>query len=292
VRSVNPGVGPTIEAQYDAATGTVSYLVVDFITRACAVIDSVLDFDLKSGRTSTESVDRLIARIKSSELRLEWILETHVHADHLSAAPHLKRCLGGRIGVSANITLVQHRFGKLFNEGRNFARDGSQFDQLFCEDDQFSVGSLQVKVMHTPGHTPACVSYAIGDDDVFVGDTLFMPDFGTARCDFPGGDPRVLFDSISRLLGLRATTRLHLCHDYPAQGESPRFTCTVAQQRADNIHVRLGTDVDSFVAMRIARDATLSTPVLMLPAVQVNMRAGNFPQSEKNGVSYLKIPLN
>lgn len=280
-----------IEAFFDEATSTVSYIVLDRSTQACAIIDSVLDYDPKAGRTSTKSADRLIARVRELGARLEWILETHVHADHLSAAPHLRAQLGGQLGIGAHIVTVQKVFGSLFNAGDDFARDGRQFDRLFADGDRFTIGSLTARALHTPGHTPACMSYVI-EDAVFVGDTLFMPDYGTARCDFPGGDARTLYRSVRRLLSLPPETRLFMCHDYPPGGRAPAWESTVAEQRAHNIHVHDGIAEDDFVAMRTARDATLDMPVLILPSVQVNMRAGHLPEPEANGTRYLKIPLD
>ncbi|MDP2868168.1 MBL fold metallo-hydrolase [Methyloversatilis sp.] len=280
-----------IEAFFDEATSTVSYLVLDRSTQACAILDSVLDYDPKAGRTSTQSADRLIARVRELGARLEWILETHVHADHLSAAPHLRAQLGGQLGIGAHIVTVQKVFGSLFNAGSDFARDGRQFDRLFADGDSFTIGSLTARALHTPGHTPACMSYVI-EDAVFVGDTLFMADYGTARCDFPGGDARTLYRSVRRLLSLPPDTRLFMCHDYPPGGRAPAWESTVAEQRAHNIHVHDGISEDDFVAMRTARDATLDMPVLILPSVQVNMRAGHLPEPEDNGTRYLKIPLD
>ncbi|MCQ9372993.1 MBL fold metallo-hydrolase [Methyloversatilis sp. XJ19-13] len=280
-----------IEAFFDEATSTVSYIVLDRSTQACAIVDSVLDYDPKAGRTSTQSADRLIARVRELGARLEWILETHVHADHLSAAPHLRAQLGGQLGIGAHIVTVQKVFGSLFNAGDDFARDGRQFDRLFADGDSFTIGSLTARALHTPGHTPACMSYVI-EDAVFVGDTLFMPDYGTARCDFPGGDARTLYHSVRRLLSLPPATRLFMCHDYPPGGRAPAWESTVAEQRAHNIHVHDGIAEDDFVAMRTARDATLDMPVLILPSVQVNMRAGHLPEPEANGTRYLKIPLD
>jgi glyoxylase-like metal-dependent hydrolase (beta-lactamase superfamily II) len=280
-----------IESFFDEATNTVSYIVLDRATLACAVIDSVLDYDPKSGRTSTASADRIVDRVRELGARLEWILETHVHADHLSAAPLIKQQLGGRLGIGEHIVIVQQVFGKLFNAGTEFQRDGSQFDHLFRDGETFRIGSLQARALHTPGHTPACMSYLI-EDAAFVGDTLFMPDYGTARCDFPGGDARTLYRSIRTLLALPPETRLFMCHDYMPDGRAPRWETTVADERAHNIHVHDGISEDDFVAMRTARDATLDMPVLILPSVQVNMRAGHLPPPEDNGIRYLKIPLN
>ena len=284
-----------IEGHFDPATSTVSYLVLDRTTRQCALLDSVLDYDPKSGRTSTSSADHLIRRVQELDASVQWILETHAHADHLSAAPYLKQKLGGRIAIGEHIRQVQQVFGKLFNAGTEFEHDGSQFDHLFTEGERFQIGQLQARVMHTPGHTPACVTYVVEEADqvaAFVGDTLFMPDYGTARCDFPGGDARRLFRSIHAVLSLPAQTRLYMCHDYQPGGRELRFETTVAEERQHNIHVHEGISEDAFVAMRSARDATLDMPTLLLPSVQVNMRAGQMPPAEANGVRYLKIPLN
>ena len=284
-----------IEAFFDPATSTFSYLVFEPDSKRCALIDSVLDYDPKSGRTRTTSADRLVARVRELDATVDWILETHAHADHLSAAAYLKEMLGGRTGIGEQIAQVQAIFGQLFNAGQAFATDGRQFDRLFADGDTFSAGRLNFQVVHTPGHTPACVSYLVSDGEeqaVFVGDTLFMPDTGTARCDFPGGDARRLYRSIRRLLELPEQTRLYLCHDYPPNAREVTFVTTVGDQRRANIHVRDGFGEDDFVALRTRRDATLEMPVLLLPAIQVNMRCGEFPEPEDNGVRYLKIPLN
>jgi glyoxylase-like metal-dependent hydrolase (beta-lactamase superfamily II) len=284
-----------IEGHFDPATSTVSYIVHDARSGRCAVIDSVLDYDPKSGRTSTASADRLIARVQELGATVQWLLETHVHADHLSAAPYIQEKLGGKLGIGRHITTVQQVFGKLFNAGTGFARDGSQFDHLFDDDEVFSIGDLSVRALHTPGHTPACMTYVVSDGDdmaAFVGDTLFMPDYGTARCDFPGGDAHTLYRSIARVLAMGGQTKLYMCHDYQPNGRELRFVSTVAEERAQNIHVRDGISEDEFVAMRTQRDGTLDMPVLILPSVQVNMRAGCLPEPEDNGVRYLKIPLN
>jgi glyoxylase-like metal-dependent hydrolase (beta-lactamase superfamily II) len=294
-----------IEGFFDPTTWTVSYIVFDAATRDCALIDSVLDFDPKSGRTSYASADRLIERVRQLGAHVQWILETHVHADHLSAAPYLRDVLGGQLGIGRHITTVQRVFGSLFNAGPEFDCDGRQFDHLFDDGEAFQIGSLQAHALHTPGHTPACVSYVVSDGDgddadqgaerkiaAFVGDTLFMPDYGSARCDFPGGDARTLYRSIHRLFSLPSETALYMCHDYQPGGREVRYVSTVADERANNIHVGQGISEDEFVAMREARDATLSMPTLILPAVQVNMRAGQWPEPESNGVRYLKIPLN
>lgn len=288
--------GPmAIEGFFDPRTSTVSYLVLDAATRDCALIDSVLDFDSKSGRTGTAHADKLIARVHELGARVTWLLETHVHADHLSAAPYLKQQTGGRIAIGANVIEVQRVFGKLFNMGLDGASNAKPFDKLLADDELFEIGSLRVRAIHTPGHTPACMTYVVSDgreSAAFVGDTLFMPDYGTARCDFPGGDARTLFRSIKHLLTLPAETKLYMCHDYQPGGRELKFISTVGEQRERNVHVRDGTSEDTFVAMRTARDATLDVPQLMLPSVQVNMRAGLLPEAEDNGVSYLKIPLN
>lgn len=284
-----------VEALFDSHTWTISYLVMDLESRQCALIDSVLDYDPKSGRTRTEAADRMIGRVRGLQGSVQWILETHVHADHLSAAPYLKQKLGGQVVIGSHITVVQETFGALFNAPADFARNGSQFDVLVEDDASFAIGGLQVKTMHTPGHTPACTSYLIqvGEKMVaFVGDTLFMPDYGTARCDFPGADARTLYRSIRKLLALPQQTILFMCHDYLPDGRDLKYMTTVAEQRASNIHVHDGVDEEAFVSMREARDATLEMPVLMLPAVQVNMRGGHFPEPDDNGVVYLKIPLN
>ena len=281
-----------IEAFFDPASSTISYLVVDESTAQCAIIDSVLDFDPASGRTSTASADAVIAYVREQGLEVEWLLETHAHADHLSAAPYLQEQLGGRLAIGRHILTVQNVFGKIFNEGTRFARDGSQFDHLFDEGDRFSVGSIPAIALHVPGHTPADMAYVIGDA-VFIGDTLFMPDYGSARADFPGGDAHVLYRSVRRLLSLPEASRLFLCHDYKAPGrDTYAWETTVAEQRCGNVHLHDGISEDDFVAMRKARDASLDMPRLILPSIQVNMRGGHFPEPEENGVSYLKLPLN
>jgi glyoxylase-like metal-dependent hydrolase (beta-lactamase superfamily II) len=292
---MNPSARMQVEGFFDPETWTVSYIVLDTDTKQCALIDSVLDYDPKSGRTQTRSADRLIARVRELGASVAWILETHAHADHLTAAPYLKQQLGGQSAIGRHITAVQQVFGKLFNAGTGFARDGSQFDHLFTDDEAFRIGRLEARAMHTPGHTPACMSYVVSDameTVVFVGDTLFMPDYGTARCDFPGGDARTLFRSINKLLSLPPETRLYMCHDYQPGGREVQFVSTVAEEREKNVHVRNGISEEEFVAMRQARDATLEMPTLILPSVQVNMRAGELPEPEDNGIRYLKIPLN
>ncbi|GAB3397075.1 MBL fold metallo-hydrolase [Massilia agilis] len=284
-----------VEGFFDPHTWTVTYIVLDRESKECAIIDSVLDYDHKSGRTSTTSADKVIARVRELGANVTWILETHVHADHLTAAPYLKEQLGGKVGIGKHITTVQGVFGTLFNAGPGFARDGSQFDHLFEDGEHFTIGALRAQAMHTPGHTPACVTYVVEDGAetaAFVGDTLFMPDYGTARCDFPGGDARTLFRSINKVLSLPPETKLYMCHDYQPNGRPVEFVTTVAEERASNIHVRDGISEDEFVGMRSRRDATLDMPVLILPSVQVNMRAGHLPEAEDNGMRYLKIPLN
>ncbi|MDP2738362.1 MAG: MBL fold metallo-hydrolase [Pseudorhodobacter sp.] len=283
---------PDVTAFFDPATNTITYLVQDPAERACAVIDSVLDFDQASGRTFTRSADAVIAAIRARGLDLHWILESHVHADHLSAAPYIQEQLGGQIGIGERITVVQQTFGKIFNEGTRFQRDGSQFDALFGEGDRLSVGQVRGTVLHTPGHTPACLTYVMGDA-AFVGDTLFMPDFGTARCDFPGGSADAMFDSVQKILALPDATRIFVGHDYKAPGrEVFAWESTVAEQKARNIHLGAGRAKADFIALRQARDATLAMPRLILPSLQVNMRAGQMPEPEDNGTSYLKLPLN
>jgi glyoxylase-like metal-dependent hydrolase (beta-lactamase superfamily II) len=288
-----------IESFFDPATFTFSHIVWDTSTAQCALIDSVLDYDPKSGRTNTSSADSLVARVKELGLNVQWLLETHVHADHLSAAPYLQQQLGGQLAIGSQITMVQNVFGKLFNAGSEFARDGSQFDRLLSDGDSFSIGTLKARAMHTPGHTPACMTYVVTDHSVdpvrqvaFVGDTLFMPDYGTARCDFPGGSASILYASIQKVLGLPDSTELYLCHDYPPDGREPQCVTTVADQKKTNVHVHQGISEAEFVAMRQKRDATLSMPVLILPSVQVNMRGGQMPPAEDNGQRYLKIPVD
>lgn len=284
-------VSPQVEGLFDPATFTVTYVVHTGHGSECVVIDSVLDYDPKSGRTRTTSADRVVEFVNRNALKVKWILETHAHADHLSAAPYLRSKLGGQIAIGDHITEVQGKFKAIFNLEPEFRLDGSQFDVLLKEDEEFTAGDLVGKVLFVPGHTPACVAYQFGDA-VFVGDTLFMPDVGTARCDFPGGDARALYASTRKILSLPDDTRLFMCHDYPPNGRPVRFETTVAEQKAHNIHVNEGISEDEFVAMRSKRDATLEMPVLMLPAVQINIRAGNLPPVEANGVAYAKIPLN
>ncbi len=283
---------PVIKAFFDQATSTVTYVVHDAETKCAAIIDSVFDFDPASGRTSFASADEVIAYANEHGLKVEWLLETHAHADHLSAAPYLQEKLGGKIAIGEHIVKVQDVFGKLFNAGTEFQRDGSDFDHLFADGDTFKIGSIDVTVMHVPGHTPADIAYVIGDA-VFVGDTMFMPDYGTARADFPGGDARKLYQSMRRLLSLPDTTRLFMCHDYLPEGRDEYvWETTVEEQRKGNIHAHDGVSEDEFVKMRTERDKTLNMPRLILPSVQVNMRAGHLPPAEDNGVRYLKVPLN
>ena len=283
---------PEVKAFFDESTNTFSYVVWDPLARKAAVIDSVLDYDAASGRIRHDSADAMIDFVESSGLELEWVIDTHVHADHLSAAPYVKSRLGGRLAIGEHVREVQQVFGELFNAGPAFQRDGSQFDHLFKDGEPYRLGSIEAVALHTPGHTPACMTHVIGDA-AFVGDTLFMPDYGTARCDFPGGDARTLFRSIKRIFALPASTRVFLCHDYKAPGREV-FSCetTVGQELSGNVHVREGIDEEAFVNLRESRDASLPVPRLLLPSVQVNMRAGEFPPADDNGVSYLKIPLN
>jgi glyoxylase-like metal-dependent hydrolase (beta-lactamase superfamily II) len=284
---------PEVMTFFDEPTFTASHVVFDPAAKAAAIVDSVLDFDEKSGRTSTRSADRMVDFVRGRGLTVEWHLETHAHADHLSAAPYLQEKLGGKLGIGRGITTVQEVFGKVFNEGTEFRRDGSQFDRLFDDGDSFAIGGVAGIALHVPGHTPADVAYVIGDA-AFVGDTMFMPDYGTARADFPGGDAHQLYRSIRRLMKLPDETRVFLCHDYKALPNRTHFAweTTMGAQRVGNVHVHAGVTEEQFVAMRTARDATLDMPNLILPSVQVNMRAGHFPEPEGNGVRYLKIPLN
>ena len=282
---------PNVKTFFDEATFTATHVVWDPQTRHAAIVDSVKDYDPKSGRTSTASADQVIAFVREQNLTVEWILETHVHADHLTAAPYLKEQLGGRTGIGARIGAVQDVFKSLFNVEADFATDGSQFDHLFDDGAVFHIGELEATVIHTPGHTPACATYLVGDA-AFVGDTLFMPDFGTARCDFPGGDPGQLYGSIKKILSLPPETRLFMCHDYGPGGREYQWQTTVAAERANNIHVHDSVSESDFVTMRTERDKQLDMPVLILPSVQVNMRAGDLPPAEDNGVRYLKIPID
>lgn len=283
---------PIVTAFFDEPTNTVTYIVADPDTKACAIVDSVLDYDASSGETTTQSADELIAHIQRHDLKLEYILETHAHADHFSAAPYLQEQLGGIIGIGKHIDDVQKVFGRLFNAGSDFKADGSEFGRLFEDGDCFKIGSLEADVIHVPGHTPACVAFHIGDT-VFVGDTLFMPDFGSARCDFPGGDAGALYDSVQKLYALPDETRMFVCHDYKAPGRDEyAWETTVGEQKRSNIHLNSTASRDEFIKMRTERDKTLALPKLIMPSIQVNMRAGRLPPPEDNGVSYIKIPLN
>lgn len=281
---------PEVTGFFDPATNTISYVLRDPAGTACAVIDSVMDIDYAAGRITHGHADRIIAHIRDHGLTLEWLIETHVHADHLSAAPYIQAQLGGRIGIGAKITEIQEVFGKIFNEGTEFQRDGSQFDALFADGDTYLIGTMAVRVMHTPGHTPACTTHVMGDA-AFVGDTLFMPDGGSARADFPGGDAGILYDSIQRVLALPTATRLFMCHDYGPNGRDIAWETTVGDERAHNIHVGHGTTREAFITMRTARDQTLAMPRLILPALQVNMRAGDIP-TDTTGRPMLKVPVN
>lgn len=284
-------VKPEVTAFFDAATNTISYVVKDPASKACAIIDSVMDIDYAAGRLSTTNADKIITHVRENGLEVEWLIETHVHADHLSAAPYIQERLGGKLGIGARITEVQRTFGKIFNEGTRFERDGSQFDHLFEDGDTYRIGTMTAVAMATPGHTPACMTHIVGDA-AFVGDTLFMPDGGTARADFPGGDARALYRSIKRVLALPPEMRLFMCHDYGPGGRDIRWETTVAEERAHNIHVRDGIGEDEFVAMRTQRDATLAMPKLIIPSIQVNMRAGRLPEPDDSGKRFLKVPVN
>lgn len=289
---MSPHKSPIVTAFFDEATNTISYVVQDPNSKAAAIVDSVLDFDYASGHTDTASADEVIAFVRDQGLTVEWLLETHVHADHLSAAPYLQDQLGGKIGIGDQIKIVQDTFGKVFNEGTAFQRDGSQFDQLFVEGDEITIGDMPLNVLHTPGHTPACLTYVVGDA-AFVGDTLFMPDFGTARCDFPGGSSEMLYQSIQKILTLPDDTRIFVGHDYKAPGrDTYAWETTVGEQKAKNVHVAEGTDQADFVEMRDTRDAQLAKPKLIIPSLQVNMRAGQMPEADENGDVFLKVPVN
>ncbi len=284
-------VVPAVTGFFDAATNTVSYVVRDPASASCAIIDSVMDIDYAAARITYASADKIIAFVQDNHLTVEWLIETHVHADHLSGAPYLQGKLGGRIGIGRNITVVQETFGKVFNEGTAFQRDGSQFDQLFDDGDTYQIGGMTAFAMQTPGHTPACMTHVAGNA-AFVGDTLFMPDGGSSRADFPGGDSRTLYRSIHRVLSLPAEMRLFMCHDYGPNGRDIRWETTVSEQKTQNIHVRDGITEDEFVAMRDARDKTLAMPKLIIPALQVNMRAGELPEPDDSGTRFLKVPIN
>ncbi|GGD33458.1 MBL fold metallo-hydrolase [Sinisalibacter lacisalsi] len=288
---VDTSVKPEVEAFFDPDTNTISYVVKDPTSNACAVIDSVMDIDYAAGRISYGSADRMIKYIEDNGLKLEWLIETHVHADHLSAAPYIQQKLGGKIGIGENITVVQDTFGKVFNEGTEFQRDGSQFDKLFQEGDTYKIGNMTAFAMHTPGHTPACMTHVVGDAG-FVGDTLFMPDGGSARADFPGGDAGVLYDSIQKVLSLPEETRLFMCHDYGPNGRDIQWETTVAEEKEHNIHVGGGKTKEDFVKFRTERDAQLAMPRLIIPSLQVNMRAGEMPPAEEDGKVFLKVPVN
>lgn len=282
---------PEVTHFFDPQSNTFSYVVKDPASKACAIIDSVLDIDYAAGRLCYKGADEIIKFVRDQGLNVEWIIETHVHADHLSAAPYIKDKVGGKIGIGERIDVVQDTFGKVFNEGTDFQRDGSQFDYLFKDGDSYRVGSLVAHAMHTPGHTPACMTHVIGNS-AFVGDTIFMPDSGSARADFPGGDARILYRSIKRLLSLPESMILYLCHDYGPNGRDLQNTTTVGEQRRGNIHVAEGIDEDAYVEMRSKRDASLAMPKLIIPSIQVNMKAGHLPRSESNGQAYLKVPIN
>lgn len=283
-------VKPEVKGFFDPATNTISYVVRDPGSTACAIVDSVMDIDYAAGRITYDHADELIAHVRGNGLTLEWLIETHVHADHLSAAPYIQRQLGGKIGIGRNITIVQDTFGKVFNEGTEFQRDGSQFDRLFDDGDSYQVGSMTCFALHTPGHTPACMTHVMGDA-AFVGDTLFMPDGGSARADFPGGDAGQLYDSIQRVLSLPGSMRLFMCHDYGPNGRDIRWETTVAEEKAHNIHIA-GKTREEFIALRTARDATLAMPKLIIPSLQVNMRGGDLPPADESGKRYLKVPIN
>lgn len=289
---IDIAVKPDVTAFFDRETNTISYVVKDPSSPSCAIIDSVMDIDYAAGRISYKSADLIIDHVRRNGLQVDWLIETHAHADHLSAAPYIQQKLGGKLGIGEHIVTVQETFGKLFNEGTEFQRDGSQFDRLFKDGDTYSIGKLNAFVMHTPGHTPACTTHVIGDA-AFTGDTLFMPDGGTARADFPGGDARTLYRSVRKLLEtLPPETRLFMCHDYAPNGRDIRWETSVGEERLHNIHVRDGTSEDAFVQMREARDKTLSMPRLIVPSLQVNIRAGHLPRADESGKTFLKVPIN
>jgi glyoxylase-like metal-dependent hydrolase (beta-lactamase superfamily II) len=289
--AIEMNVKPDVTAFFDEPTNTVSYVVKDPGSKACAVVDSVMDIDYAAGRITSASADRIVDFIQQHGLTLEWLIETHVHADHLSAAPYIQQKLGGQIGIGDKICVVQNVFGKIFNEGTEFQRDGSQFDRLFTDGDEYAIGTMRCVAMATPGHTPACMTHVMGDA-AFVGDTLFMPDGGTARADFPGGDARELYHSIQRVLSLPDEMRLFMCHDYAPNGRPYQWETNVAQEKRDNIHVREGITENEFVALRTARDKTLGMPKLIIPSIQVNMRAGEMPPADEAGKVFLKVPIN
>jgi glyoxylase-like metal-dependent hydrolase (beta-lactamase superfamily II) len=288
---VDLSLEPEVTAFFDPPTHTVSYVVKDPTSHSCAVIDSVMDIDYAAGRISYDSADKIIQFVKDHDLKVEWLIETHAHADHLSAAPYIQGKLGGKLGIGENIKVVQEVFGKIFNEGTEFQRDGSQFDRLFKDGETYQIGGMTAFAMLTPGHTPACMTHVIGNA-AFVGDTLFMPDSGTARADFPGGDAHALFRSIQRVLALPSETRLFMCHDYGQGGREIKWETSVAEERAHNIHVRSGVSEEEFVKMRVARDATLELPKLIIPSIQINMRGGNLPEPDAEGKRHLKVPIN
>ncbi len=289
--TADTSVKPEVKAFFDEQTNTISYVVKDPASNSCAVVDSVMDIDYAAGRISYESADEIIAWVKEKGLSVEWLIETHVHADHLSAAPYIQGKLGGKLGIGRNITVVQETFGKIFNEGTEFQRDGSQFDKLFEDGDEYTIGGMRCFAIHTPGHTPACMTHVMGDA-AFVGDTLFMPDGGSARADFPGGDAATLYDSIQRVLALPDETRLFMCHDYGPNGREIRWETSVADEKAENIHVGGGKTKEEFVKFRTERDAQLDMPRLIIPSLQVNMRAGALPPKDKDGRTFLKVPVN
>lgn len=288
---VDMTVKPEVKGFFDPATNTISYVVKDPGSNACAIVDSVMDIDYAAGRITYDHADEIIAWVKQQGLKVEWLIETHVHADHLSAAPYIQKQLGGKIGIGRNITVVQDTFGKVFNEGTEFQRDGSQFDKLFEDGDTYKVGGMECVAMHTPGHTPACMTHVMGDA-AFVGDTLFMPDGGSARADFPGGDAGQLYDSIQKVLALPDAMRLFMCHDYGPNGRDIRWETTVAEEKAHNIHVGGGKTRDEFIKFRTERDATLAMPKLIIPSLQVNMRGGDLPPPDEEGKRFLKVPIN
>jgi len=290
-QTIDLSVKPAVTGFFDKVSNTVSYVVKDPESNACAIFDAVLDFDYAAGRMSFESADKIIDFVRQQQLDVEWLIETHVHADHLSGAPYLQEKLGGQIGIGEGIREVQDVFGKVFNEGTQFERDGSQFDRLFSEGDTYSIGGMSAFAMHTPGHTPACMTHVVGDA-AFVGDTLFMPDGGTARADFPGGDARILYQSVQRVLALPENMRLFICHDYGPNGRDIKWETTVGEEKQHNIHLRDGMSEDAFVKLREERDKTLAMPKLIIPALQVNMRAGQLPEADEQGGQFLKVPIN
>lgn len=284
-------VKPQVESFFDTATNTITYVVKDPASAACAIIDSVMDIDYAAGRISYENADAIIAYVRDKQLDLQWLIETHVHADHLSAAPYIQQHLGGKLGIGRGIVEVQETFGKVFNEGTEFQRDGSQFDRLFDDGDNYNIGNMQCTALHTPGHTPACMVHVVGDA-AFVGDTLFMPDCGSARCDFPGGDAGMLYDSCMRVLSLPDATRLFMCHDYGTDEREVRWETTVAEEKQHNVHIGTGKTKSEFIAIRNARDAGLALPKLIIPSLQVNMRGGDLPPADEAGNTFLKVPIN